>query len=42
MGCKKKLDELDEDILTMMVWEMRDKYQVKQKKLSENSVGYRA
>jgi excinuclease ABC subunit C len=36
MGCKKKLDELDEDILTMMVWEMRDKYQSEAKEVITN------
>ncbi|MDI9862120.1 excinuclease ABC subunit UvrC [Flectobacillus roseus] len=33
---KKKLDELDEDILTMMVWEMRDKYQSEAKEVITN------
>ncbi|WP_044173163.1 excinuclease ABC subunit UvrC [Flectobacillus major] len=33
---KKKLDETDEDILTMLVWEMRDKYQSEAKEVITN------
>jgi excinuclease ABC subunit C len=33
---KKKLDETDEDILTMMVWEMRDQYQSQAKEVITN------
>ncbi|MDR6563906.1 MULTISPECIES: excinuclease ABC subunit UvrC [unclassified Arcicella] len=33
---KKKLDETDEDILTMMVWEMRDKYESEAKEVITN------
>ena len=33
---KKKLDETEEDILTMMVWEMRDKYESEAKEVITN------
>lgn len=33
---KKKLDETDEDVLTMMVWEMRDKYESEAKEVITN------
>jgi excinuclease ABC subunit C len=33
---KKKLDETDEDIMTMMVWEMREKYQSEAKEVITN------
>ncbi|MEA5460130.1 excinuclease ABC subunit UvrC [Arcicella sp. LKC2W] len=33
---KKKLDETEEDILTMMVWEMRDKYESDAKEVITN------
>ncbi len=33
---KKKLDETDEDVLTMMVWEMREKYESEAKEVITN------
>ncbi len=36
VAIKKKLDETDEDILTMLVWEMREQYQSKAKEVITN------
>ncbi len=36
LDVKKKLDETEEDILTMMVWEMRDKYESDAKEVITN------